>query len=154
LKSVDNRGFTLIELLMVIIVLGILSQIALLFTLDLRTRSYDVMALADGRNLITVVRDNFIDLEEVDYEHAPSDGSAIGTEDPAGNARDPVFTLSPGVRARIEVGSESTGVPGTSYFEAWLYHENGTDDPVPPSGKREFWFIADETTDHYQLATL
>lgn len=154
MKRVGNQGFTLIELLMVIIVLGILSQIALLFTLDLRTRSFDVMALADGRNLITAVRNSFINLDDIDYEHVPADGPDIGTEDTVGNPRAPVFTLSPGVKARIEAGSESTGIPGTSYFEAFLFHENGTDDPVPPSGKREFWFIADETTDLYRLATL
>jgi len=132
---------------MVMIVLGILSQIALLFTLDLRTRSFDVTALADGRNLITVVRNNFVNLDDVNYEHAPADGPDIGAEDTAGNPRPPVFTLSPGVKARVENGSESTGIPGTSYFEAYLFHENGTDDPIPPSGKREYWIVADETVD-------
>jgi hypothetical protein len=139
---------------MVIIVLGILSQIALLFTLDLRTRSFDLTAMADGRNLITTVRNSFINLDDINYEHAPADGPEIGTEDTAGNPRPPIFTLSPGVKARIEVGSESTGIPGTSYFEAFLFHENGTDmGPPPPSGKREYWFLADETADLYKLPT-
>ena len=153
LKRLENTGFTLIELLMVFIVLGILSQVALIFALDLRTRSYDVMAIADGRNLVTVVRNNFVNLEDVSYEHDPTDGSEIGTEDTAGNPREPVFTLSPGVRARIEVASRSNGIPEDGYFEAFLYHEGGTDDPVPPSGKREFWFIADETSGLYKLPT-
>lgn len=136
---------------MVFIVLGILSQIALMFMLDLRTRSHDVMAMADGRNLVTTVRSNFVNLDDVNYEHTPADGSEIGTTDTAGNARPPVFTLSPGVKARIEAGSRSNGIPEDGYFEAFLYHEAGTSDPVPPSGKREFWFIADETTGLYKL---
>jgi len=153
LKRLGNKGFTLIELLMVFIVLGILSQIALVFMLDLRTRSHDVMALADGRNLVTVVRNNFVNLEDVNYEHDPSDGQEIGTVDTSANPREPVFTLSPGVRARIETGSRSNGIPEDGYFEAFLYHEGGTSDPVPSSGKREFWFIADETTGQYKLPT-
>ncbi len=153
LKRLGNEGFTLIELLMVFIILGILSQMVLVFTLDLRTRSHDVMALADGRNLVTVVRNNFVNLEDVKYEHDPSDGRDIGTVDTSDNPRDPVFTLSPGVRARIETDSCSNGVPEEGYFEAFLYHEGGTSDPVPSSGKREFWFIADETTGQYKLPT-
>jgi len=137
---------------MVFIVLGILSQIALVFTLDLRTRSFDVMALADGRNLITVVRDNFVNLENVKYAHNASDGSQIGTVDRADNPREPVFMLSPGVKARIEATSES-GVPDEGYFEAYLYHIDGTDDPGATSGKREFAFVADEFADSYVLPT-
>jgi hypothetical protein len=136
---------------MVFIVLGILSQIALVFTLDLRTRSHDLMAVADGRNLVTTVRNNFVNLDDVNYEHNPADGSQIGTTDTSGNPRTAVFSLSPGVKARIEAGSRSNGIPEDGYFEAYLYHEAGTSDPVPPSGKREFWFIADETTGLYNL---
>ena len=44
----DNKGFTVIELLMVFIVLGVLAQMAWTFMIDLRTRSYDVTAVADG----------------------------------------------------------------------------------------------------------
>lgn len=154
LKRFGNEGFTLIELLMVFIVLGILSQMVLVFTLDLRTRSHDLMALADGRNLVTVVRNNFVNLEDVNYEHDPSDGRDIGTVDTSDNPREPVFTLSPGVRARIETGSCSNGVPEDGYFEAFLYHESGSDDPSTSSGKREFWYIADEHAGgHYTLDT-
>jgi prepilin-type N-terminal cleavage/methylation domain-containing protein len=151
----DNKGFTFVELLMVFIVLGILAQMAWTFMIDLRTRSYDVTAVADGKNLITMVRNNFVNLDDADYTKI--NGSDVGVETTGGSARPPVFTLSPGVRAVITGGSESTGIPDTSFFEAYMYHENGTDDPasITGCGKREFYYLADETTDppSYSIAT-
>lgn len=142
-----NKGFTVIELLMVMIMAGILLQMALTFSLDLRKRSSDVAAVADGRNLITVVRNNFVNLDDVDY--AQTDGNKIGVATTGGASRVAVFTLSPGVKARIEGGSES-GVPDQGYFEAFLFNVNGTGDETP-SGKREFWYLADEANDIYSL---
>ncbi|MBW1860311.1 MAG: prepilin-type N-terminal cleavage/methylation domain-containing protein, partial [Deltaproteobacteria bacterium] len=55
-KLRDNKGFTMVELMMVMICLGILIQMAWNFLGDMRTRSSDIAAVADGRNLITVVR--------------------------------------------------------------------------------------------------
>ena len=145
----DSSGFTFIEILMVMIMLGILSQMAWNFMYDVRRRSSDVSAVADGRNLITVVRANFINLDNVQFDHDPSDGPAIGTVDRNGNPRPPVFTLSPGVMARIELGSQS-GTAEQGYYEAYLFHTNGTPD-VSPSGKREFWYLADEQNAIYSL---
>jgi prepilin-type N-terminal cleavage/methylation domain-containing protein len=151
-KLRDNKGFTMVELMMVIICLGVLIQMAWNFLGDMRTRSYDVSAVADGRNLVTVVRSNFINLDDIDFQHAPGQGPDIGTKDRSNNPRPPVFTLSPGVKARIVPGSESgTGEQG--YYEAYLWHEAGTDDAIAPSGKREFWYLADEATQTYSLPT-
>jgi prepilin-type N-terminal cleavage/methylation domain-containing protein len=147
-KLKDNRGFTFIELLMVFIVLGIMAQIALTYMIDLRSRSSDVMAIADGRNLINIVRNNFVNLEDVDYTKV--NGSDIGIETTAGNPRAPVFTLSPGVQARLLAGS--SGTPDWGYFQVYLYHENGTD-VGGGSGKKEFYYLASEQTDTYILAT-
>ena len=151
LKS--NKGFTFIELLMVFIVLGILSQIALIFMIDLRSRSSDLMAIADGKNLITVVRNNFVNLDDVNYTKI--NGSDIGVESTGGDSRLPVLTLSPGVNIVVTDGSESNGTPDTGFFEAWLYHENGTDDPASTTGcgKREFYYYAEEATELYSIAT-
>ena len=149
----NSRGFTLVELLMVFIVLAAVAQAGLVYWFDLRTRSSDVIALSDGRNLVTVVRNNFINLDDVQYDHNPGDGDNIGDADTAGNPRPPVFTLSPGVRARIVIGSESTGVPEQGYYEAYLFHVDGTNDGMSPSGKREFYYVADEANDVYSLAT-
>ena len=144
-----SSGFTFIEIMMVMIMLGILSQMAWNFMGDVRQRSSDVSAVADGRNLITAVRANFINLDNVQFDHDPDDGQAIGTVDTGGNPRPPIFTLSPGVRARIELGSQS-GVAEQGYYEAYLFHVNGTSD-TSLSGKREFWYLADEQNDIYSL---
>jgi len=147
-KLKDNRGFTFIELLMVFIVLGIMAQMALTFMIDLRSRSSDVTAIADGRNLVTVVRNNFVNLDDVDYKHNPGDGPNIGTVDTSGAPilQGPVFTLSPGVKAHITAASFS-GIPDQGFFEAWLCHESGT--KVAAAGKtgewrKEFYYVVDE----------
>jgi prepilin-type N-terminal cleavage/methylation domain-containing protein len=151
-KLKGNSGFTVIEMAMVLIMLGILTQMAWSFLADMRRRSSDVAAVADGRNLVTVVRGNFINLDSVNYTHSPDQGSEIGTLDRDNNSRPPVFTLSPGVRVRIEAGSES-GVPQQGYYEAYLFHENGTEDATTSSGKREFWYCADEVNEIFSLPT-
>jgi prepilin-type N-terminal cleavage/methylation domain-containing protein len=152
-KLTDNKGFTFIELLMVFVVLGILTQVGLIFMLDLRSRSSDVMAISDGKNLITVVRNNFVNLDDVDYTKI--NGSDIGVETTGGDNRVAVLTLSPGVNIVVTVGSESNGTPDTGFFEAWLYHESGTDDPASTTGcgKREFYYYAEEATELYSVAT-
>jgi prepilin-type N-terminal cleavage/methylation domain-containing protein len=145
-KTGNEKGFTLIELMMVMIILGILSQMGLTFALDIRTRSYDAVALADGKNLMTVATTAFTISEDVDFNHVPADGSEVGVLDTGGSPRPPAFTLSPGVKADIT----HTGAlnPGSGFITAFIYHENGTDDTIPPSnsGKREFYFTLDETT--------
>jgi prepilin-type N-terminal cleavage/methylation domain-containing protein len=148
-KLKDNRGFTFIELLSVMVVLGIMAQIALIFMIDLRSRSSDVMAMSDGRNLVTIVRGNFVNLDDVKYEHAAGDGPDIGTLDTGDNPRPdgPVFTLSPGVKALVTAGSESPGTPDLGYFEAWLCHESGTKvGGVTQTGlgRREYYYVVDE----------
>lgn len=143
----NSKGFTMIELFMVFAVLGILAQISLTFMIDLRSRASDVMAVADGRNLITVVKANFASLDDVDYTEI--NGSDIGVETTGNMARPPVFTLSPGVTISVTNGSES-GTPGNCSFEAWLSHTNGTADAAPSmtgTGKREFYYYADESID-------
>jgi prepilin-type N-terminal cleavage/methylation domain-containing protein len=143
----DNKGFTMIELLMVFLVLGILSQMAWTFMIDLRKRSFDVTAVVDGRNLIMVVRNSFVTLEDVDY--TTISGTNMGIKTTGGIERVPAFTFSHGVRAVVTAGSGSTGIPDNSFFEAYLYHENGSPDPfsVTGSGKKEYYYLADETTD-------
>ena len=151
-KLRDNKGFTLIELMTVIICFGVLIQMAWNFMGDMRTRSYDISAVSDGRNLVTVVRGNFINLDDVDFKHSPGQGPDIGTKDRSNNPRPAIFTLSRGVKARIVPGSES-GTADQGYYEAYVWHEAGSDDPGSMSGKREFWYLADETTQTYSLPT-
>jgi len=143
----NHRGFTLIELLMVFIVIGILAQMTLVFVLELKARTHDVMAISDGRNLFTTVRENFVNLEDVDYTQV--NGSEVGVQTTGGAARSPVFTLSPGVRIREIAGT--SGTPDMGFFQVYLFHEGGTDYPTG-SGKKEFYYLASEPADQYILA--
>ena len=132
--------------------LGILTQSAWNFMIDMRKRSSDIAAVADGRNLMTAVRGSFINLDSVTLKHNPGQGPDIGTRDRNNNSRSKIFTLSRGVMARIEPGSQS-GTVHQGYYEAYLYHINGTEDASTESGKREFWYLADETNEIYSLPT-
>lgn len=143
----DHRGFTLVELFVVFLVIGIMAQMTLVFVLEMKARSHDVMAISDGRNLFTAVRDNFVNLEDVDYTQVS--GSEVGVQTTGGAGRPPVFTLSPGVRVRTIVGS--SGTPDMGFFQVYLYHEGGTDLPTP-SGKKEFYYLASEPAAQYILA--
>jgi prepilin-type N-terminal cleavage/methylation domain-containing protein len=149
-KLKDNKGFSLLELLVVLLILGIMAQMTSIFVLDLKTRSSDLMAISDGRNLMTIIRDNFVNLEDVDYTQ--TNGSGIGVRTVGGVNRQPVFSLSSGVGFRIEAGSQSDGTAENGYFEAYLYHTGGTSDTTV-SGKREFYYLADEAFDAYTIAT-
>lgn len=141
----NTGGFTMVELLMVLIILGILSQMALTFWLDLRKRSYDATALTDGKNLMTAVGSSFLALDDVTFEHTAADGRQVGIlgADGVTLRSEPVFVLSPGVKA--EIVHIDPGIPNGGYVTARLYHEKGTEDSNP-SGKREFWFAIDEMT--------
>jgi len=143
----DHRGFTFVELFVVFLIIGIMAQMTLVFVLEMKARSHDVMAISDGRNLFTTVRDNFVNLEDVDYTQV--NGSQVGVQTTGGAWRTPVFTLSPGVKMRTIAGS--SGTPEMGFFQVYLYHENGTDLPTP-SGKKEFYYLASEPANQYILA--
>jgi prepilin-type N-terminal cleavage/methylation domain-containing protein len=146
-KLKNNRGFTLIELLMVFVVMGIMAQMGLTFVLDLKSRSSDIMAISDGRNFVTVVRNNFVYRDDVDYTHNPGDGSNLGTVDTSGNPRPegPVFTMSPGVE--VTINGDSDPDDDANIVVATFYHSAGTADAGSGSGKREFYYVIDQLGD-------
>jgi hypothetical protein len=126
-----------------------MAQIALVFMIDLRSRSSDLLAMSDGRNLVTVSRGNFVNLDDVKYDHNPGDGPNIGLVDTADNPRPdgPVFTLSPGVRAFITPGSKSPGTPDLGFLEVWLCHVSGTKvgaAGMTGEGRKEYYYVVDE----------
>jgi prepilin-type N-terminal cleavage/methylation domain-containing protein len=139
----DQRGFTLHELLIVMAILGILMQIAVVSMMEMRRSALDTSAISDARNLIEAAMNKFIDKADVNLVHTTGDGREVGNTTIAGVARKPVFTLSPGVKARVVGSSDWTG-DGNGYMEAWLYHPNGNEDTTTPSGRREFYCIIDE----------
>ena len=143
----EEKGFTLVEIMMVMIILGILTQISYGLLIDIRKRAYDAVAIADGKNLMTAVANSFALLDDVDYTHFPGDGSEIGTKRFSdGGGRGAVFKLSPGVQA--EITGQSDPVPGNGFVSAYLFHDNGTEDPgsFTGSGNKEFYFMVDELT--------
>ncbi len=144
-KNSNCSGFTLLELVLVILIIGILSQIGLSYMVNFQAKAKDSIAIHDGRNLLTSVETSFANREIVDYEHAPADGRDIGAP--------VVFSMNQGVMARISAGSQSDGSEGNGWFEAWLYHSNGTDDPISLSGKREFYYFVDQSLNIYSLPT-
>ena len=150
----NEKGFTIIELMMVFVILAILAKIALFFTLDIRMRTFDAIALSDGKNLLTIASNAFIGEEDVIFTHDPGFGPEIGTIDTNLNPRSPVFKLSPGVKAEI-VHTGAT-VPGSGFITAFIYHESGTDDPAALNDlkKREFYFTLDEMTSSISVPKL
>jgi len=144
-KNSNCSGFTLLELVLVVLLIGILAQIGLSYMVHFQAKAKDSIAIHDGRNLLTSVETSFANQEIVDYEHAPADGRDIGAPI--------IFSMNQGVMARISAGSQSDGSEGNGKFEAWLYHSNGTDDPISLSGKREFYYFVDQSLNIYSLPT-
>ena len=70
-------------------------------------------------------------------------GGAVGGIDSAGNPRNPIFVLSPGVAASI-TGDSNQGAGNATLFLATIYHTGGTSDPTSSSGKKEYSCIVDE----------
>jgi prepilin-type N-terminal cleavage/methylation domain-containing protein len=141
----DERGFSLPELLIVMAILGVLMQVAMLSMLEMRRSALDTSAISDSRNLIEAAMNKFIDKADVSLTRASGEGREVGNRTTGGAPREPVFTLSPGVKARV-IGSSDWSGDGNGYMEAWVYHPNGNKDLGTTSGRREFYCIIDEAT--------
>lgn len=141
----DERGFTLPELLITMAIMMVLMQMAMLSMLEMRRSALDTSAISDTRNLIEAAMNKFMDKADVSLVHASGEGREVGDTTNSGAARPPVFTLSPGVKARV-IGSSDWSGDGNGYMEAWVYHPNGNEDLATPSGRREFYCIIDEAT--------
>ncbi len=141
----DERGFTLPELLITMAIMMVLMQMAMLSMMEMRRSALDTSAISDTRNLIEAAMYKFMDKADVSLVHASNEGREVGNTTNSGAARPSVFTLSPGVQARVIGSSDWTG-DGNGYMEAWVYHPNGHEDLATPSGRREFYCIIDESS--------
>ena len=141
----DEQGFTLHELLIAMAIMMVLAQMALISMMEMRRSALDTSALSDSRNLIDSAMNKFMDKADVNLVHASNEGREVGDTTNSGAARSPVFTLSPGVQARV-IGSSDWAGDGNGYMEAWVYHPGGNEDLATPSGRREFYCIIDEAT--------
>ncbi len=124
-KLGSQGGFSFIELLVVMIIFGILAQISITIFIDMRSRSNDAKAIADGRNLLTVANINFVNLDDVDYERDATETSPlVGTVTTDLQPRSPIYELSAGVRA--EITGSSTGVPNEGLINIRIWHTRGS----------------------------
>ncbi len=145
-QSSDHSGFTLIELTIIIAILGVLTHIAMVSFIHLTQKARDTAAKSDTKNLMDVVTNNFINNQGIDYSPAGSNeaitiAGAVGTP--------PVYTLSPGVKARISGHTGPNSINGYGFFEAFVYHELGTKDPTTDSKRMEYYCLFDEQLDTY-----
>lgn len=138
-KKMD--GFTLLELMIVMGIIGLLTSTSMIYFMDMMRSSRDTAALSDANSLMTVVTNNFVSDESVNYQ--AMDGQRLGVADTSGGARQPVFTLSSGVIIDFTGGYNNMSFgPNNntpSQFVASLHHSSGT-----PG--REVQVIVDEAT--------
>ena len=111
-RAADQRGFTLLELAVVLLILGVLVAIGSTHFVDLRKRSSDSKAYAEGRHLVTAIHDAFLAGEDVHF------GSDLGVElsgdiglvqSDQSTAREPIFSLSHDVRVMMS-GDNTTAI--------------------------------------------
>lgn len=141
-----TKGFTLIEIVVVGVMVGILATIAIVNYVPLRRKALDTTALIDARNIVDAVTTAMLGGESVRYNNVPGTGGAIGYEDAAGNARTPVYVLSPGVKVIFMWGDSTQGDGSQTIFSATIYNENGTPDTSLGnlSGRKEYSCALDE----------
>ncbi|MCP4693039.1 MAG: prepilin-type N-terminal cleavage/methylation domain-containing protein, partial [Desulfobacterales bacterium] len=116
-KLSDNRGFTFIEMLMTMCIISILAHITGMTYFDYRQKAFNTRALADGRNLATVISNSLVDDDDADYTHSPGDGGDIGVVDMEGNPRPKLFGFSEGVEGRV-IGNSGFYAGGQGYLMA------------------------------------
>ena len=138
----NRKGFTFIELSIVMAIISILSAIAFVYFNDLFARGKDSSAVSDAISIITVVNNNFLDKDSINYEAISADGRNVGIEDLDGNPIPPAITLSPGVRCQFSatggagspVNYSPEGGSDKGTFIAYIYHFQGTPEPTDLAG--------------------
>lgn len=149
-----QEGFTLIELLTSVAIIGILASMGMVYFNDVRYKSADSQAYMEGRHLLTAISDSVVNGEDVVFGDGSEITGAIGVVDTNGNPRDPIFSLSPDVSAKI-TGS-NTQDPADALVTVYIWHERGTTDvsgipTVNSDGKKEYYYYINELTG--QLST-
>ena len=133
----DMLGFTLVELMVTIAIISILGTTAFYYWSDSRSKAMDIIALSETNGLGKAVISAVVDEADINFEHLPGDGNAVGNEDTSGNDRPSIFIFSGGVRAEI-TGNTNFGGSGKTFFEAEVWHIGGGEKADP------FYLLIDE----------
>jgi prepilin-type N-terminal cleavage/methylation domain-containing protein len=121
----DIRGFTLIELMVCIAIISILATTGFYSMIDSRKKTQDIVALTEVNSLGKTVIEAVVDGADINFAHAEGDGSAVGGQDTSGNARQPIFYFSKGVKAII-TGNTQWGDKKLAFCEAHVWY-SGSD---------------------------
>ena len=125
-KHKEQTGFTLIELIMCILILSCLITLSLYVFRDIKERSADMQALAEGKNLLTAASDVFLANEDVLFTSADPHTGPVGTlKSDGATARNSIYTLSANMRATIT--GKSTPQLGGRFltFDIWSVQGSG-----------------------------
>ena len=127
-QSNHEAGFTLVELIMVMAIISILATMGAIYMADMRHRAGDSQAYTEGRHLVTALNDAFLGGEDVDFSNGTGGGAeitgGIGELTRAGAARNPIYTMSPDMRA--EVAGDNGSDPDDGEVTVFIWSVNGT----------------------------
>jgi prepilin-type N-terminal cleavage/methylation domain-containing protein len=137
-----NKGFTLIELMIVITIIAILAAAGMLVYMDFTAKANDSAALNDAKFLTAVGSNVLLDNEKMLLLQAIDAGGVVGDKvDPLGNVIPKLYTLSPGVRAEVQIiNVDVAGPPPLTVTDIAIktWHERGSDSPIPAFTKKTY----------------
>jgi len=111
-------------------------------TMDFTAKANDSTALNDAKFLTAVGSNVMLDNEKMMLVQAIGAGGVVGnTVDLLGNAIPKLYTLSPGVRAEVQIiNVDVPGVPPVNVTDISIktWHERGSDSPVPMFPKKTY----------------
>ena len=130
-----NKGFTLIELMIVITIIAILAATGILVYMDFTAKANDSLALNDAKFLTAVGSNVLLDNEKMLLLQAVDAGGVVGDKvDPLGHVIPKLYTLSPGVKAEVQIiNIDLPGPPPTTLTDIAVktWHERGSKGQVP-----------------------
>jgi len=142
-----NKGFTLIELMIVIAIIAILAAAGMLVYMDFTAKANDSAALNDAKFLTAVGSNVLLDNEKMLLMQAIDAGGVVGDQvDLLGNVIPKLYTLSPGVRAEVQIiNVDVPGPPPETITDIAIktWHERGSDSPIPAFPKKTYMVWVD-----------